>query len=230
MTIHYHGTPLTPRDMLWRMAGKHFCVSFAHPSDVDLCLRIGQSCMLDNGAFTLHTQGKTVDWSRYYAWLESKLVHPNWAVVPDVIDGDIEQNLEMIRQWPFRPELSCVVWHMAEPIQHLRKLMDLGFGKIAFGSSGQYWKVGSPEWCRRADEAFESIHSSGAIPWIHMMRGMAQTGKRWPFASVDSVNVARNFKDTNTCPESMARALDSVQCPPHWKGIMKERKTNMELF
>ena len=60
MTIHYHGTPLTPRDQLWLMAGKNFCVSYANPGDADVCLRIGQSVMWDNGAFSLFTKGKAV--------------------------------------------------------------------------------------------------------------------------------------------------------------------------
>ena len=49
-----------------------------------------------------------------------------------------------------------------------------------------------------------------------MLRGMNLSGDRWPFASVDSVNVARNFKDSNTDPERMARRLDSVQCNTRW--------------
>lgn len=48
--MHYHGTPLTPRAELQKMAGKHFCVSFANPGDADWCLANGQSVMWDNGA------------------------------------------------------------------------------------------------------------------------------------------------------------------------------------
>ena len=46
--IHYHGTPLTPKEQLYNMAGKHFCVSFADARDADVCLQIGQSIMWDN--------------------------------------------------------------------------------------------------------------------------------------------------------------------------------------
>lgn len=49
MTIHYHGTPITPRAVLDTLAGRHFCVSFAAPADVKHCHAIGQSVMLDNG-------------------------------------------------------------------------------------------------------------------------------------------------------------------------------------
>ncbi len=45
--MHYHGTPITPRAQLERMAGRMFCVSYAAPQDLATCLRIGQSVMLD---------------------------------------------------------------------------------------------------------------------------------------------------------------------------------------
>ena len=216
MTIHYHGTPLTPRDQLWLMAGKNFCVSYANPNDADVCLRIGQSVMWDNGAFSLFTKGKAVDWTGYYRWLENRLGHPHWAVIPDVIDGDVEDNAQLVKEWPHRKELGAPVWHMAEPLE---TLLDFAqeFPKVCFGSSGAYWQVGSEPWCRRCDEAFNELGRRGPIPWIHMLRGMAVAGKRWPFASVDSVNVARNFKDTDSCPEAMARVIDAVQCPIKWK-------------
>lgn len=216
MTIHYHGTPLTPRDQLWLMAGKNFCVSYANPADADICLRIGQSVMWDNGAFSLFTKGKAVDWTGYYSWLEKRLGHPHWAVIPDVIDGDVEDNAQLVKQWPHRKELGVPVWHMADPLE---TLLDFAqeFPKVCLGSSGAYWQVGSEAWCRRCDEAFNELARRGPMPWVHMLRGMAVAGKRWPFASVDSVNVARNYKDTNSCPEAMARVIDSVQCPIKWK-------------
>lgn len=220
--IHYHGTPLTPRHELLKMAGKHFCVSFANPADADWCLSHGQSVMWDNGAFSLHTRGKAVDWSAFYAWVEPRLGHPHWAVVPDVIDGDIEDNLALIQQWPHRKDMAAIVWHMAEPIDHLLRLIDLGFGKLCFGSSGRYWQVGSETWERRADEAFDAMEARGLRPWIHMLRGLALAGDRWPFASADSVNVARNFKDSGTCPERMARRIDAIQTPTKWRVRAKQ--------
>jgi hypothetical protein len=215
VTIHYHGTPLTPRDQLWKMAGKNFCVSFAHPADAEICLRIGQSVMWDNGAFSLFTKGKAVDWSAFYRWLEPRLGHPHWAVIPDVIDGDVEANAKLVEQWPFRAAFGAPVWHMGEPVKVLIGFAEM-FPRVCFGSSGAFWQVGSDAWCRRADEAFNELSRHGPLPWVHMLRGMAVAGERWPFASVDSVNVARNFKDTDSCPEAMARVIDAVQCPVTW--------------
>ena len=214
--LHYHGTPLTPRRELLKLAGKNFCVSFARPDDADWCLTHGQSIMWDNGAFSLYTKDRATDWNSYYKWLEPRIGHPNWAVVPDVIDGDINDNLKLIYEWPHRKDCAAVVWHMSEPIDHLLNLIDLGFAKVCFGSSGAYWQVGSEQWERRCDEAFNAIASRSSIPWIHMLRGLALSGDRWPFASADSVNVARNFKDNNHCPERMARRIDAIQCPMFW--------------
>jgi hypothetical protein len=221
VTIHYHGTPLTPRDQLWKMAGKSFCVSFAHPADAEICLRIGQSVMWDNGAFSLFTKQKAVNWSAFYKWLEPRLGHPHWAVIPDVIDGDVEANARLVDEWPFPAAFGAPVWHMGEPIEVLLDFAQR-FPRVCFGSSGAYWQVGSDPWCRRADEAFNELARRGHLPWIHMLRGMAVAGKRWPFASVDSVNVARNFKDTDSCPEAMARVIDAVQCPVTWTPTFQQ--------
>lgn len=217
--IHYHGTPLSPRTELMKMAGKHFCVSLADARDADWCLQNGQSVMWDSGAFTARTQGKEVDWNAYYTWLEVRLGGENWAVVPDVIDGATDAQRQLVMRWPYPKGVGAPVWHMALPIDYLLELAD-AWPRICFGSSGLFWQVGSDAWCRRADEAFNALAVRGHIPWlkVHMLRGLALAGDRWPFASADSVNVARNFKNigAQTCPERMARRIDSVQCPIQW--------------
>lgn len=58
------------------MHGRCFCVSFASPYDIHRCLRIGQSVMLDNGAFSVWRRGIAPDWPAYYDWVEDKLNHP----------------------------------------------------------------------------------------------------------------------------------------------------------
>lgn len=214
--IHYHGTPLTPRTSLYKMAGKHFCVSFARPDDGDICLQIGQSIMWDNGAFSAYTKGFDLDLTKLFDWLEQRLVHPHWAVIPDVIDGTVQQQKELLKQWPFDVQLSAPVWHMGLSLDYLLYLID-NYPKVCFGSSGQYWKVGSEDWSQRCDEAFNTLAKHRAsLPWIHMLRGLAQAGKQWPFASADSVNVARNYKSANKDPELMARKIDSIQTPVFW--------------
>jgi hypothetical protein len=172
--------------------------------------------MFDNGAFSAFTKGKPLDVPGYIKFLEPRLRHPHWAIPPDVIDGTPEQQREGLLAWPFPPELSAPVWHMGLSIDYLLELAD-EWPRICFGSTAQYWQVGADNWCRRADEAFNALATAHKhLPWVHMLRGMNLSGDRWPFASVDSVNVARNFKDSNTDPERMARRLDSVQCNTPW--------------
>ena len=89
MTLHYHGTPITPRSVLERhLSGRMFCVSFAAPDQVALCHQLGQSVMLDNGAYSQWRRGLECDWPAYYAWCKRWLQHSTtWAVIPDVVGG-----------------------------------------------------------------------------------------------------------------------------------------------
>ena len=59
-----------------------------------------------------------------------------------------------------------------------------------------------------------------------MLRGLSLGGSIYPFASADSTNVARNFKDKGRCPELMARKIDSMQVPIKWE----HQPTQKEFF
>jgi len=215
--IHYHGTPITPRDYLLEMSGRHFCVSFADPRDIEVCLDIGQSVMLDNGAFSAFTKGRPLDLAGYVAWCDLHLCHPHWAVVPDVIDGDEHQQRELIARWTFPKDLSAPVWHLGLSLDWLLELAD-EWPRICLGSSGAYWDVGSPTWARRMDEAFEVLtRTRRHLPWIHGMRMLGQADGKWPLASADSTNVARNFKRNEEHPELMAARIDALQPARTWK-------------
>lgn len=205
--IHYHGTPITPHSERAKMTGKHFCVSFANPSDADWCQRHGQSVMWDNGAFTAYRQGLTFDPVAFSEWVAPRLAHPHWAVIPDVIDGDVDEQRARIAGWKHPRELSAPVWHMGLSIDWLLEMVD-AWPRICFGSSGAFWQVGSEAWERRCDEAWNALERRGLRPWVHMLRGLDLADERWPFASADSVNVARNFKCRGMCPERMARIID----------------------
>ena len=213
--IHYHGTPITKRDPhLEKLRGRHFCVSYAHPYDAKWCIEHAQSIMWDNGAFTSYTRGREFDKSGYIGWLDDKLYGANWAVIPDVIDGSVEDQREYMKGWPYPVHLSCAVWHMALPLSWLEELVNT-YPRVAFGSSGQYWKVNSPEWQDRSDEAWGLIEKTNTRPWVHMMRGLKVAGKRWPFASADSTNIARNHGShaIKKCTKEMAERIDAIQCP-----------------
>jgi hypothetical protein len=57
-----------------------------------------------------------------------------------------------------------------------------------------------------------------------MLRGLSLSGTKYPFASADSANVARNFKTSNRCPEKMARKIDSMQNPIKWNEVLKQEE------
>lgn len=220
--IHYHGTPISPRRVLLELHGKHFCVSFAHPNDVAVCHQIGQSVMLDNGAFSFWTVGKKVGWNKYYSWADVWLDYPTtWAVIPDVIDGGEVENDKLIKSCPIPKHQAAPVWHLHEPIDRIIRLLDFGYTRVCFGSSGQYANVGGASWHRRVAEAFNRLSKNGKIPWIHMLRGMSLSGSHYPFASVDSTDVARNHNRKNNALQ-MANRWDSLQNPGTWTVQMEQ--------
>ena len=222
--MHYHGTPISPRRVLLELGGKNFCVSFAHPNDVLCCHQIGQSVMLDNGAFSLWTRGKSVNWSDYYDWCEKWLDYKTtWAVIPDVIDGDDKDNDMLIARCPLPFHQSAPVWHLHEDIGRMLDFMELGYTRICFGSSGEYMDVGSSKWHHRITQAFNRLSQTGPIPWIHMLRGMSLSGEQYPFSSVDSTDVARNHNRKQNTALAMANRWDAIQCPSGWHPIATQR-------
>lgn len=222
--IHYHGIDLNPANERYKLRGKHFCVSYAYPSPSKFALQYGQSVMWDNGAFSIHTRGEAVNWNNFYKWVEDKLSPVHWAVCPDIIGGLPSENYALAKSYPLNKNQAAVVWHLHEPLDQIGRLMDLGFGKLCFGSSGDYWQVGSERWEARVDSAWNWIVKRGPIPWVHMLRGLSLCGDRWPFASADSNNVAVNFKRNGISPDRMAQNIDAVQSPITW--TIKEQQSD----
>lgn len=206
MTIHYHGTPITPASQLARMAGEHFCVSFYRPDNADVCEAIGQSVLWDNGAFSAYTKGAPIDETALFDWLAPRLYHPHRAVVLDRIGGDVDAQREMLARWPFPRDFSWPVWHLDKPLDYLSELAE-GWPGVCLGSAGAYWQIGSTAWLRRMDEAFEHLARRGRLPWLHGLRMLGQV-KGWPLASADSTNVAQNYGRDTGCAYCKARALD----------------------
>lgn len=218
MTIHYHGTPITPNAVMLTLAGKHFCVSHAQPQDIRTTHLIGQSVMLDNGAFSAWSQGRPVtDWTPYYTWSDVWLDHPTtWAVIPDEIDAGSQQQDALIREWP-HGDRGAPVWHMDEPLDRMLRLLD-EWPRVCIGSTAEYAVVLSPAWEARMDETWDAIAGRHRrTPNIHMLRGMQLSRHRWPFASVDSTDVARNH---NRDGRARARAdrWDAAQCPANYES------------
>jgi hypothetical protein len=214
--IHYHGTPITPIAQLLTMAGRHFCVSHMKPDDVARCHQIGQSVMLDNGAFSKWKSGKHTDWPRYYEWCDQWLDYPTtWAVIPDTIDGGSQEQDALIREWP-HGNRGAPVWHMDEPLHRLQSLCE-DWPRVCVGSTAEYATVLSPSWCNRIDEMFNALAVTfSRIPNLHMLRGMQLSGRQWPFASADSTDIAQNHHLKHKCARSMADRWDALQTPARW--------------
>lgn len=212
--IHFHGTPITPASEFVKLAGRCFCVSHAAPHQVAAVHRIGQAVMLDNGAFSAWKRGHVPDWPAYHSWADEWLDYPTtWAVIPDVIEGTVEEQEALIAQWP-HGEKGAPVWHLHEPLDRLLALLD-SWPRVCMGSSAEYAEILTPRWERRMDDAWRIISRHyQRTPNVHMLRGMQLSRHRWPFASVDSTDVARNHNRSHNCPAEMAARWDAAQCPP----------------
>jgi hypothetical protein len=217
MTMHYHGTPISPIAALYELAGRCFCVSFARPDDVKRAHQIGQSVLLDNGAFSAWKRNHAPDWKAFYAWCDEWLAYPTtWAVIPDVINAGSQMQDALLAEWP-HGHRGAPVWHMDEPINRLLALTD-AWPRVCIGSTAEYAIVLSAIWERRMDEAFNEISKRHRwIPYLHMLRGMQCVGRRWPFASVDSTDIAQNHHRPQNTPRSMADRWDAIQCAAAWK-------------
>lgn len=218
MALHYHGLPLTPYENLELVVGKNVCISHAttRKPQEQWALKNAQSVMWDNGAFTFYRSGQEFDLNAYYGWLEDKLGHPHWGVVPDVIGGTLEQQKDLLATWPYPKSLGAPVWHLGMPLEYLLELCD-EWPKVCLGSSDKYWKVGGPEWHARMDETFDYLCSKRRVlPWLHGLRMLAQLTKEWPLSSADSVNVSRNYKTAGKCPGCMANRIDAGNPPLRW--------------
>ena len=216
MTLHYHGTPITPFDVLYTLAGKCFCVSHARPDQIAVVDQIGQSILLDNGAFTKFTQGRATDWAAYYEWCDRWMDRPTtWAVIPDEIAAGSQEQDALIREWP-HGDRGAPVWHSSEPLDRLYSLCDR-WPKVCIGSTDEHWQVLGDPWRERMDEAFNGIaQRHNRMPWLHMLRGMQLACEVYPFASLDSTDVARNHNRPQNTARTMADRWDAAQCPARW--------------
>lgn len=245
--IHYHGTPMTPvADMVKSFAKRHAMVSFEHPQQMEICAEICQSVALDNGAFSAWKREKAHDFNGYTAWCEKWLKHPavDWAVIPDVIDGDEADNDRLLDAWPFPPAVSVPVWHMHEDPARAGRLAD-EFPRIALGSSGKFSVVGTGQWWQRMAEVMTWLCDDEGWPRvkIHGLR-MLNPGvfSKLPLASADSCNVARNvgidsaWRGTYQPASRAVRALilmdriESHASSAYWSESAIGAYQNMELF
>ena len=238
--IHYHGLPITPATAARAaVSGGHAFVSFRYPDQLGLVLEVCQSFAVDNGAFSAWKSGEPVtDWSRYYAWVAELHRYPSFdfAVIPDVIDGDEQANDALVAEWPWRGtakggSVGAPVWHMHESIDRLQRLAR-EWHRVCLGSSGQYATVNNARWWNRIAEAMNAVCDKNGNPVckLHGLRMLnPDVFSRLPFASADSTNIAQNvgidsaWRGTYTPPSKECRALvmreriESHQAKTFWE-------------
>lgn len=171
-------------------------VSYAANGCMDTVAEICQSFALDNGAFTSWKQGRPLDVDGFMRWAEIWLKHPgaDFALIPDVIDGDEAQNDAMLSLATDKFQWSPV-WHLHESIDRLARLCN-EWPRVSLGSSGEFAEIGTKRWWDRMCEALDEVTDDQGMPIckLHGLR-MLDPGlfSYIPFASADSTNVARNI-------------------------------------
>lgn len=170
--IHYHGGPIWPTTAavsLW--TARHGLTSFEHPEQVALMAELCQSFVIDNGAFSKWRAGDgAVDVRAYASFVSEWDQHPgfDFAIIPDVIDGDERANDDMIAEWfGWGMRHGVPVWHLHESLERLARLAR-EYPRVALGSSGQWSTPGTPEWWSRMDEVRPVVTDERGRPIIKL--------------------------------------------------------------
>jgi hypothetical protein len=196
--IHYHGLPITPDSCaVEALRAGHAFVSFVAPEQLGLAVDACQSFAIDNGAFSAWRAGRAVtDWEPYYAWARDCMRIPScdFAVIPDVIDGDEAANDALVAEWPLPRWFGAPVWHMHESIERLGRLA-CEWPRICIGSSGEFAHVGDSKWWGRMGQAMHLLCDGDGYPMcrLHGLRMLdPAVFTRLPLASADSTTIGRN--------------------------------------
>ncbi len=235
-----HGTPITPKRLLPSLDGRSFCVSFARPEQVEDCIELvgeDEILLLDNGAFTIwqsEMKGRKLPkrlqfdthenyQSAFWDWAnEIQARCPQAvAVIPDVITGSEQQNLEAISlairyELADFPERTMGVWHMDESTEYLQTLAQV-LNYVAIGSCAEYdvqrQQAKYFERLREASAHFQYVEAtSGRRVWVHLMRGLGVFHKALRFDSADSCNVAMNhWRDKSDGDERVVILADKIE-------------------
>lgn len=237
--IHYHGLPITPASAAAEvMQGRHAFVSYPNRDQLPIAIECCQSFALDNGAFGAWMKGEPVtNWNPYYEWVKEVSRNPgfDFAVIPDVIDGDEKANDDLLNACPLPFWSSAPVWHMHESIGRLLRLAKQ-FPRVCIGSSGEYATIGTDRWWHRINEALDGICVGGKpICKLHGLRMLdPEIFTRIPFSSADSTSIGRNvgidsaWRGTYQPPDKPWRArilaarIEQYNSATHWETQPKQ--------
>lgn len=188
--------------MVFSLQRRHAMVSYAQAGHIQVIAEVCQSFTIDNGAFSAWKTGKQYDLDGYAEFISEWHQHPafDWYIIPDVIDGTIEENRKLAATWfkTVEPKIfrkGVPVWHLHEPLEELAYMVR-AYRRIAFGSSGDFAVVGNAKWWARMTEAMKIVCDKDGRPKckLHGLRMLDPAiFSHFPFASADSTNVARNI-------------------------------------
>lgn len=197
--IHYHGTPCggSRQDAARFLMGRHALIPFPRRDDLAVVAEACQSFVFDNGAFSTWKRGEPLDVPGFVAWARDWRRHPgfDWALIPDVIEGDERANDALIDAWP--DDLRAVgvpVWHLHESLGRLQRLAR-EWRTVALGSSGQWATPGTAAWWSRMAAVMAAVCDEQGRPMcrLHGLRMLDPAiFSALPLASADSTNAAVN--------------------------------------
>jgi len=233
--IHYHGLPITPATVAHKaIEAGHAFVSFRHNDQLTVAIEVCQSFAIDNGAFSAWKSGKPItDWNEFYNWALNlkKVPSCDFAVIPDVIDGNEADNDALLKDCPLPTWFGAPVWHLHESLERLEYLANT-YVRVCFGSSGEFATVGTQQWWSKMGQAMRVICDDLGRPCckIHGLR-MLDTSifTKFPFSSADSTNIGRNvgidahWRNGNYLPPTkemraqvMRARIESHNAPSVW--------------
>lgn len=234
--IHYHGTPTGgPKiDTVRFLVGRHALIPFSHPDDMGAAADVCQSFVMDNGAFSVWKSGKALNVKGYTAWVNEWKHHPgfDWALIPDVIQGEEEENDRMEQDWiqAGMKAFGVPVWHLHESLGRLERLCH-EWRTVALGSSGQWATPGAGVWWTRMNEVMHVACDKQGRPKckLHGLRMLdPEIFSRLPLSSADSANAAINsgslsrfgmYKPPTASQraEVIAERIESFNSRPTWE-------------
>jgi len=172
---------------------KEFAPQYEHGAEFgrDMWLRKSKPYIIDNGAFSAHTNGHewdSVELESMLEWSDNRDTDPDFVIVPDKL-GDAEKTFERSSEW-----VDKIPFTTFQPIQDGMGIMEtIAFAKDT-GSSGIFIG-GSMGWKRRnAKEIIEKAHKNGLKAHIGRPGGVRGilAAEGWGADSVDTASMIRN--------------------------------------
>lgn len=226
MTVCYIGTPVTPADVLLTLAGKAFCLTYYYRDKFNLVTMeaLASLLMIDWGGYPAWKNGEDLNEeyrAGYYQWVDPILDRPTtWAVIPDIIGAPSQINDALLKEWPHGRERGAPVYHLdAEMMQGPSRMLRLldEYPRVCIGWAEKDLPILGEDHRRCLDILWNEIAKRHRrTPVVHHFRGTQLATHRWPFATLDSTDVARNHHRPQNTARAMADRWDAAQCPAKW--------------